>query len=482
LSARRAEPAAVLERTVPHDLDAERTLLGALLINNATFELVAPIVRSHDFFRDAHRRIFEHIAKLLDAPNGYTDIVLLKNALRRAGELEEVGGVGYLGQLTDGVPRSTNAAHYARIVREKAQLRGVIHLANAMLDSAYDDSESPGEVLANADRGLIQLQHGFTASAMLPVKQTSPRLLDDLERRVQNQGQLTGVETGFPSINALTFGWQQGDVIVVAARPSIGKTTFVMNSAAAAAESERRPHVAVFSMEMKREQLEYRLLSSLSGVPLSALLGGYVKDEHWPRITQALGRMGEMNLHIDDTPGRTVWDIRGDCRRMRAEHGLDVVIIDYIQLMPGTIERRGATRNDEVTDISRRLKVLAGELRVPIVVLSQLNRAAEGRSDPRPKLSDLRESGALEQDADLVCFLHRAHHRESGTTEFILEKQRNGPTGTVYLTLDRETVTFADGSAGGTLADQPPPPKPKTDEEKQAERVRAIIRNRKRSS
>lgn len=300
---------------------------------------------------------------------------------------------------------------------------------------------------------------------MQSLRTSAPALYTDLEWRVAHKGELTGIDTGYPSINELTLGWQHGDLIVIGARPSIGKTTFVLNSAVHAATAGKR--VAVFSLEMRRIQLEYRIVAQLSQIPLSRILGGHIGDVDYPHISHALGLMAELPLEIDDRSGQNFWDVRGACRRLKAEGGLDAVIVDYVQLMPGSLERRGATRNEEITDISRRFKVLADELEVPIILLSQLTRENEKRTDPRPKLSDLRESGALEQDADIVAFLHRKNHREGGVTNFIIEKQRNGPTGTVNLTLVRDVTTFLDGG------EEPVEPKPEPEPTKKRERTYA---------
>jgi len=250
-------------------------------------------------------------------------------------------------------------------------------------------------------------------------------------------------------VDELTLGWQPSDLIIIAARPSVGKSTFVMNGAVAVARTCRPDgtprRVAVFSLEMRRQQLEYRMLASLAGVPLGRVLSGCLMEADWARVARAQGAMHDLDIQIDDRSGQTAWEIRSACRQLKSEGGLDLVIIDYVQLMPGTLERRGATRNEEVANISTRLKGLADEVSSPILLVSQLSRAGDKRADPWPKLSDLRDSGSLEQDADLCCFLHRKNHREGGTTHFIVEKFRNGQTGTLKLTLDLATVTFTDG-------------------------------------
>lgn len=455
-------------------------VLGAILLHNDAFDIAAHYISAASFHREAHRKIFASAKRLLERPGGLVDLTTLKDDLGLHKELTAVGGPAYITKLADGIPRSTNVHHYAAIVREKAILRGLIAAGNKMVTAGYEAQEPSGVLLASADRALMDLQRARATDRMRSLAATNQALLDDLQYRIDHKGQLSGVETGFPSINEMTMGWQAGDLIVVAARPSIGKTAWVMNSVLAGAESCRRDgtkrQIAVFSLEMRSRQLEYRILASVAQVRLSSLLAGYVlSDAEWARLVAATQRMHAAGIHIDDTAGQTTWDIRAECRRLKAEHGLDVVVIDYVQLMPGTLERRGANRNDEVTDISRKLKTLADELSVAIILLSQLNRAGEGRSDPRPKLTDLRESGALEQDADIVAFLHRKHHREGGVTNFILEKQRNGPTGTVNLTLDRDTTTFTDGG-------EEVPPSAEDQEAARHEQQRRLIAKRSRNS
>lgn len=438
------------ERVLPHSLDAERVVLGAILVNNAAYERAARVVSASEMFRDAHRRIFAMMARLMDRPGGCVDLVLLKDALATHGDLEEVGGAAYLSALVDGVPRSTNIEHYARVVKEKALYRGLIAAANRIVVRAYEAEEAASEILTDADRALVALRQGGSDDRLRSLRQTTGEIFERLEWRTAHKGEVTGVPTGFRSIDELTNGWQPGDLVIVAARPSIGKTTFVMNSATHAAITPDAAgalrQVVVFSLEMRRSQLEDRQLAALSGIPLTRIMGGYILESEWSRLTEAIGLLGQSGMSVDDVATRTVTDIRRGCRRIIAEHGrLDLVVVDYIQLMSSDLARKGATRTEELADMSRRLKLLADELAVPMIVLSQLSRGSEDRADPRPKLRDLRESGALEQNADTVAFLHRRNHRVSGTTEFIAEKQRNGPTGTVNLTIDRDLSKFTDG-------------------------------------
>jgi replicative DNA helicase len=430
------------ERTLPCNLEAERSVLGAILVHNTALDVAAPILTATDFYRDAHARIYAAMLGI-HTRGGAIDFVTLRADLTRRGDLDEVGGPAYISSLADGVPKATNVEYYARLVKEQAALRSLIYAANTMLTEAYEGAEPAAALLHRADQALLGIAAGHGPVRMSALRSSSAALFADLEYSATHQGQLRGIDTGYPSINQETYGWQAGDLIVLAARPSIGKSTFTMNTAVAAAKTGKR--VAVFSLEMRRRQLERRLMSSLSGVALSRIVGGYLGALDYPRVSEALQTMQDLPISIDDRGGVTFWDVRTTCRRMRADVGLDMVVIDYVQLMRGSLDRRGASRNDEITDISRRLKEFADECAVPVLLVSQLNRAAAARTDKRPQLSDLRESGALEQDADIVAFLHRDSHRTGGTTAFIIEKARNGPTGSLNLTFERDISTFLDG-------------------------------------
>jgi replicative DNA helicase len=454
-------------RTLPHNLEAERSVLGSILINNATFHGAAAIIRPEHFFRKAHRDIFQAIWNLADV-NNEIDIVTIKAELERMGLLEDCGGPAYISSLVDGVPHSSSCVSYAEIVKDMATKCSLIKTATKIVGRAYDDDDDAAHVVTWAEQQVFDLAHGHLESNLVDLRGSGSVLMKDLEFRQLHRGQVTGVETGFQSINDLTHGWQPGDLVFIGARPSIGKTTFVMNSVVAAARAGKR--IAVFSMEMKRKQLEYRILSSLSGVPLSRMLagalgGGDSDGSDFARIAAAMEIMRDLPIYIDDRPGRTVWDIRSACRQLKADEGIDEAVVDYAQLMKGTIERKGASRNDELTDISNRFKALAGELEIPFLVLSQLARRSMDRPDPRPKMSDLKDCGAFEQDADIVALLHRKNHREGGVTNVIFEKQRNGPTGTVNITLDRDIVTFTDGG-------EEPPPEPKPDKPAKPKKLR----------
>lgn len=441
------------EFILPHNLEAERATLGAALLSSTAADYLCDRLNAEAYFRRPHQTLFTAIRTLREQ-GSEIDNVTLKEQLGRIGKLDDVGGPVYIANLTDGVPRSVNIEHYAGILRDLQVKRALVAFANQTIDLVAEASHASTEIVVDSDRRLMELRAGYTEGRMQSLAASSAALHADLEWRVAHKGQLTGIPTGFQSIDELTLGWQPADMIIIAARPSIGKTTFVMNSAIAAARSTgstgRRRRVAVFSLEMRRIQIEYRILAQLSRVPLSRLLSGHLTEGDYPLVSQAMCDMAELQIEIDDRAAQTAWDIRGACRRLQAEGGLDQVIIDYVQLMSGSLERRGATRNEEITDISRRLKGLGDELGVPMLVLSQLSRANESRPDPRPKLSDLRESGSLEQDADMVAMLHRKNHREGGVTNFILEKQRNGPTGTLNLTFDRDINLFEDGGVEPT--------------------------------
>jgi replicative DNA helicase len=433
---------------LPHSLEAERSCLGSALVSVAAADYLVDQVPAGAFFRRGHRHLFEAL-RALRAARTVPDLVTVKNWLTKNNQLEAAGGPVYLASLVDGLPASSHVAHYAAILRDLQTKRALCGFANQTLDLVAAGAHGAAQLLVDTDRRLMELQAGHIEGRMASLRASLPGLNADLEWRCAHRGELTGISTGFPSLNDLTLGWQRADMVIIAARPSIGKTTFVLNTAVHAAQSYRadgtRCRVAIFSLEMRRRQLEYRILSQLSQVPLSRILGGHLGDPDFLRISEATCLMEDLAIDIDDRAGQTVWDIRSACRRLQADGGLDLVAIDYVQLMPGTLDRRGATRNEEVTDISRHIKVLADELAAPILLLSQLNRGSEDRPDPKPKLRDLRESGALEQDADVVAFLHRKNHREGGVTNCILEKMRNGPTGTINFTLDRDTTTFSDG-------------------------------------
>jgi replicative DNA helicase len=442
---------AAAERTLPHNLEAERSVLGAILIHNDAFNLAVQVIDSRDFYRDAHRRIFEKMIALNDRSQAI-DFVTLKEELARSGDLDDSGGPAYIASLADGVPRATNVEYYARIVKEKSTLRNLIYAANKILTNAYEADQDSDLILDEAESAIFavaddRLKAGFVPMATL-VKESFPKI----EQLFEQKRLITGVPTGFVDIDEMTRGLQSGDLIIVAARPSMGKTSLVLNIAQHVAT---RPDLSVgfFSLEMSKESLFLRLLTSEAQIDSHRLMSGAIGQKDYGRISHALETLSAMKLYIDDTANIGVLEMRAKSRRLQSEHGLNLIVVDYIQLMSG--RGRFENRTLELASISRSLKGLAKELNVPIIVLSQLSRAPESRSDHRPQLSDLRESGALEQDADLVVLIYRddVYNKDptspdAGTAELIVAKQRNGPTGTVKLAFLREQTRFANLAAG----------------------------------
>jgi replicative DNA helicase len=446
-----AETAGVAERTLPHNLEAERSVLGAILIHNDAFNLAAEVLSAADFYRDAHRRIFDKMTTLNER-NDAVDFVTLKEALGKSGELDEVGGPAYVASLADGVPRATNVEYYARIVKEKSTLRSLIYAANKILGNAYDADEESDLVLDEAEAAIFAVADDRVKTGFVPMRDLVKDSFPKIEQLFKQKRLITGVPTGFVDLDEMTRGFQPGDLVIIAARPSMGKTSLVLNVAQHVAVQPNQA-VGFFSLEMSRESLFLRLLTAEAQIDSHRLMSGAIGQKDYGRISHALETLSAMRLYIDDTANITVLEMRAKARRLRAEHGLSLLVVDYIQLMTG--RGRFENRNLELSSISRSLKGLAKELGVPIIVLSQLSRAPEARSDHRPQLSDLRESGALEQDADVVALIYRddAYNRdpnnpEAGTAELIVAKQRNGPTGVVRLAFLREQTRFANLAQG----------------------------------
>ena len=438
-----AETVAVPERILPHNLEAERSVLGAILIHNEAINSAAQIVDSRDFFRDAHRRIWDKMVSLTEK-NLPIDYVTLKEELGRSGELEEVGGPAYITALVDGVPRSTNVEQYARIVKEKSVLRSLIFSANRIITSAYQAEEDPDTLLDGAERAIFEIAEGRIRQGFVPLRDLVHSSFATIEKLQQHKGMVTGVPTGFADLDEMTSGLQPSDMVIIAARPSMGKTSFVLNIAQHVGTTTDMT-VGFFSLEMSKEQLFMRMLTSEARIDAHRFRTGYLGEKDYSKLSQAMGKLADARIYIDDTASIGVLEMRAKCRRLMAEAGLHLVIVDYIQLMQG--RGRFESRQQELSSISRSIKGLAKELNVPIVCLSQLSRAPESRSDHRPQLSDLRESGALEQDADLVMFIYREDQYErseenQGIAEIIVGKQRNGPTGEIKLAFLREYTRF----------------------------------------
>jgi replicative DNA helicase len=437
------------ERTLPHNLEAEKCVLGAILIHNEAFNHAAELIDAQDFFRDAHRRIFDKMVALSERGHAI-DFVTLKEELARAGELDEVGGPAYISSLADGVPRSTNVEHYARIVKEKSTLRNLIYSANRIITTAYDAERDPEELLDEAERSIFEIAEDRIREGFVPLRDLVQTSFATIEKLQQHKGLVTGVPTGFVDFDEMTSGLQPSDLVIVAARPSMGKTSFVLNVAQHVG-TKTDMVVGFFSLEMAKEQLFMRMLTSEARIDAHRFRGGFLSEKDYGRLSHALGTLAEARVYIDDSAAIGVLEMRAKARRLMAEHGLNLVIVDYIQLMQG--RGRFENRQQEIASISRSLKGLAKELNVPVVALSQLSRAPEARSDHRPQLSDLRESGALEQDADVVAFIYRQDQYEAtdenaGVAEIIVGKQRNGPTGVVRLAFIKEHTRFENLAQG----------------------------------
>jgi replicative DNA helicase len=446
-------PDAVAERTLPHNLEAERSVLGAILLHNDAFNLAAEVIDSADFFRDAHRRIFDKMVKLAER-NDAIDLVTLKDELARSGEIDEVGGPAYIAALVDGVPRSTNVEHYARIIKEKSTLRHLIFSANKILSTAYEGAEEADVILDQAEHAIFAIADDNVRDGFVSLRELAQSSFETIERLHARKELITGVPTGFADLDEMTSGLQPSDLVIIAARPSMGKTSLALNIAQHIG-TKTDMTVGVFSLEMSKEQLFLRMLTAEARVDAHRLRGGFLGERDWGRLSQAIGSLSDSRIFIDDSPAIGILEMRAKCRRLAAEHGLHLVIVDYIQLMQS--RGRFENRTLEVASISRAMKALAKELHVPVVVLSQLSRAPESRSDHRPQLSDLRESGALEQDADVVLFIYREDQygdksmppaETQGVAELIVGKQRNGPTGVVKLAFIREFTRFENLAAG----------------------------------
>ena len=431
------------ERTLPHNLEAERSVLGAIIVHNAAFNVAAELIDSKDFFRDAHGHVFDTMVGLNERGQAI-DLVTLKDELIRSGHLEKVGGAAYIAALADGVPRSTNVEHYARIVKERATLRNLIGSANRIVGMAYKAEQDADTLLDQAEQEIFAIAEDRIHTGFVPLKDLVADGFTTIEKLQEQKGLVTGVPSGFSDIDKLTSGFQSADLVLVAGRPSMGKTSFVLNIAQYVGLKTDRS-VGFFSLEMSKEQLFIRMLTAEAEIDAQRFRGGYLTEQDYGKISTVLGRLSEAKVFIDDSFGMGVLEMRAKARRLKAEHGLDLLVVDYLQLMQG--RGRFDNRTQELAAISRSLKALAKELDVPVIALSQLSRAPESRSDRRPQLSDLRESGALEQDADLVMFIFREEHYDptpenENLAELIIGKQRNGPTGTVKLAFIKQHTRF----------------------------------------
>ncbi|SUY48525.1 replicative DNA helicase [Clostridium putrefaciens] len=420
-------------KSLPQNTEAEQSVLGSMIIDKTSIAQAVEVLRSEDFYRDAHKVIFQAILELYqkDAP---VDMITLIEHLRSIEKLENSGGITYIAQISNSVPSTANLQSYIKIVEDKSMLRKLIRSSTEIIENSYNKQDNVEEVLDFAEKKIFDIAEKRTTSDFESISSVLERGFLEIERLFNNKGDITGVPTGFPELDSKTSGFQSGDMVLVAARPSMGKTTFALNIAQYASLRANKS-VVIFSLEMSKEQLGYKLLCAEANVDMLKLRTGNLEDQDWENIARASGPLAASKIYIDDTPGITVMEMRSKCRRIKIEHGIDMIVIDYLQLMAGS---GSESRQQEVSEISRSIKALAKEMKCPIIALSQLSRAPEQRADHRPMLSDLRESGSIEQDADIVMFLYRDEYynketEEKNIAECIISKQRNGPVGTVKL-------------------------------------------------
>ncbi len=447
--------ATVSEKAFPHNLEAERALLGSILLDNGVLNQALELIDKSDFFSDGHRTIFEKMLGLSEK-NRTIDLVTLSEDLSREGLLEKVGGAGYVAALTDGIPIGVSASidEYSRIIKEKSLVRRLINASNNVITRCFEGVDDPETLIDLAQGQIFEIAEKRTQSGFLDIHQIVKSSFGTLEVLLDRGHRVTGIESGFVELDNMTSGFQPGELIIIAARPSLGKTALALNIAAHAC-IEGGKKVGVFSLEMSKESLAIRLLCSEARIDSHKLRSGFTTREDWPKMTQALGRLAEAPLYIEDTPALSIMQIRAKARRLKAEKGLDLLIVDYLQLATG--HGRYENRTQEVSYISRGLKSIAKELNVPVLALSQLSRAPEQRPGQKPQLSDLRESGSIEQDADVVIFIFRERRSsedgEEGNageeTKLIIGKQRNGPTGEVPIVFMKPYVRFENMATDG---------------------------------
>ena len=430
-------------RMPPYDEQAEASVLGAMLLDKSAITTAVEIIHAEDFYYDSHKAIFEGILRLYNK-NEPADMITLSDFLKKNGQLEAVGGYTYLGRLTSGAGAVSNTEAYANIIKEKSTLRALIRAGSEIVEDSYRDDDEVGAIIEKAEKSIFDITQNNQRNGLMDMGEVMVTTFDVMQKRSENKGGLTGLTTGFIDLDRKTSGMQKADLVLLAARPSMGKTALMVNIATNAA-LKANATVAMFSLEMSRNQLSQRILSSLSHVDLMKIISGDLTTEEWSKVIETMTYMNEMAIYIDDTAGITPLEVKAKCRRLKAEKGLDLVVIDYLQLME--VGGRAESRQQEISAISRQLKGIAKELDVPVIALSQLSRAPEMRADHRPILSDLRESGAIEQDADIVMFLYRDEYynpdtEKQGLGELIIAKHRNGPTGTVELLFKSEYTKF----------------------------------------
>ncbi len=437
---------ALIKRVMPHSIEAEQSVVGAMLMDKDAILTAAEIVSGQDFYQTAYGVIFDSMVELFNEGKP-VDLVTLQERLKEKDVPPEIASLEFVRDLVSAVPTSANVKYYAQIVADKSMLRKLIKLNDEISNTCYAGKESLEAILETTEKSMFQLLQQRNTGEYVPIRQVVLNALDRIEKASKSKGTVTGIPTGFIDLDYKLSGLQPSDLILVAARPSMGKTAFVLNIAQYVAFKKDRATV-IFSLEMSKEQLVNRLFSLESQVDAQALRTGNMKDSDWEKLIEGAGIIGKSKLIIDDTPGISVSELRSKCRKYKLEHGLDLIIIDYLQLMTGSVGKRSESRQQEISEISRSLKGLARELNVPVIALSQLSRAVESRPDKRPMLSDLRESGAIEQDADVVMFIYRDEYYNKDSeykkqAEIIIAKQRNGPVGTVHLAWLGEYTKFA---------------------------------------
>ena len=424
----------MIQRIPPNNIEAEQSVLGAMLLDKEAISTATEFITGDDFYREAHKEIFEAIVDIYNRGEP-VDLITLTEKLKTRNTLEAVGGITFLTNLMDAVPTTHNVKYYAKIVEDKSLLRKLIKSSNEIIQKSYQAEEDIGEIIDDAEKGIFNISLNRSTQGFVHLKNILNANFDRIEQLYLNKGKITGVPTGFHDLDNKLSGLQKSDLILIAARPSMGKSSFMMNIVQHAAVREKIT-TAIFSLEMSKEQLTQRLLCSEALIDAHRLRIGDINEDEWVKLARAMGPLSEAPIYIDDTPSISITEMRAKCRRLKLEHDLGLIVIDYLQLMQG--KGNAESRQQEISEISRSLKALAREINVPVVALSQLSRAPEMRADHKPVLSDLRESGAIEQDADVVMFLYRDEYYHPDTEkknigEVNIAKQRNGPTGTIEL-------------------------------------------------
>ena len=439
----------MLDRVPPQNIEAEQSVLGAILIEQSAIAKISDILQPEDFYREAHKLVYRSAMTLFERGEAI-DFITVIDMLRREEALERAGGISYITSLANGVPTAANIVFHAKIVQEKSLLRRLIHAATDIAAMGYAETEEVERVLDHAEQKILEVATRKIGQDFAPIKEIIFSTLDKIDEMHKAKGGITGLSTGFTNLDKLTGGFQRSDLILIAARPSMGKTAFVLNVAQHMATRDKKS-VAIFSLEMPREQLAMRMMCAEGLIDSQHFRTGAMSNDEWKNLVDAADRLSASPMFIDDTAGVNAVELRNKARRISKDHGLDCIIIDYLQLMDGGAHSRIDNRQQQISDISRSLKALARELKVPVIALSQLSRGPESRTSRKPMLSDLRESGSLEQDADMVAFLYREDYYNPETekknlTELIIAKNRNGPTETVELYFHKNFTRFTDYS------------------------------------